>query len=67
MSDIDHRLSPQRFASLLNALPPSFFRGRLWSLGCEGAAGRDETSLLIVVIDLDRRRVTVAATENRRP
>lgn len=36
-------------------------------MGCEGAAGRDESSLPIVVIDLDRRRVTVAATENRRP
>ena len=34
-------------------------------MGCEGAAGRDESSLPIVVIDVDRRRVTVAATENR--
>ena len=67
MADSDHRLSSQRFASLLNALSPSCWRRRLWSFGCEGAAGRDESSLPIVVSDLDRRRVTVAATENRRP
>ena len=32
----------------------------------ESTVGRDESSLPIVVIDLDRRRVTVAATDNRR-
>jgi hypothetical protein len=67
LADMDRRVSAQRFASCLNALSASCFRGRLWPLGCEGAAGRDGSSLLVVVIDLDRRRVTAGGTGDWHP